>query len=392
MPIVTPVLEKLFRAMHDRNASDIFITAGAPIHIKINGFVAPINQQVMKPEQVRRILEEAIASEALWQRYVERKELNFSLGLSDVGNFRINAFWQRNSPAAVIRYVSRDIPSFEALGLPPVLGEMALGKRGLILVVGPTGSGKSTTLAAMIDHRNANLPGHILTVEDPIEYLFRHKKSLVNQRDVGIDTLSWGEALKSAMRQAPDCILIGEIRDLETMQAAIAYALTGHLVLASLHANNTYHALNRIVNFYPLESRGLLFSDLSVALRAVVAQRLVRHVKGHRIPAVEILVNSRLIAEMIEKGNLSMIKDAMERSLSPGVQTFDQDLVRLYRNGAITLEEAIAQADSPTNLQWELQNAGVQTTIQDGGIPPADVDLPSQMTEIEFPSLASTKT
>ena len=392
MPIVTPVLEKLFCAMHDRNASDIFITAGAPIHIKINGVVAPINQQVMKPEQVRRILEEAIASEALWQRYVERKELNFSLDLSDVGNFRINAFWQRNSPAAVIRYVSRDIPSFEALGLPPVLGEMALGKRGLILVVGPTGSGKSTTLAAMIDHRNANLPGHILTVEDPIEYLFRHKKSLVNQRDVGIDTLSWGEALKSAMRQAPDCILIGEIRDLETMQAAIAYALTGHLVLASLHANNTYHALNRIVNFYPLESRGLLFSDLSVALRAIVAQRLVRHVKGQRIPAVEILVNSRLIAEMIEKGNLSMIKDAMERSLSPGVQTFDQDLVRLYRSGAITLEEAIAQADSPTNLQWELQNAGVQTTIQDGGIPTADVDLPSQMTEIEFPSLADTKT
>lgn len=392
MPIVTPVLEKLFCAMHDRNASDIFITAGAPIHIKINGVVAPINQQVMKPEQVRRILEEAIASEALWQRYVERKELNFSLGLSDVGNFRINAFWQRNSPAAVIRYVSRDIPSFEALGLPPVLGEMALGKRGLILVVGPTGSGKSTTLAAMIDHRNANLPGHILTVEDPIEYLFRHKKSLVNQRDVGIDTLSWGEALKSAMRQAPDCILIGEIRDLETMQAAIAYALTGHLVLASLHANNTYHALNRIVNFYPLESRGLLFSDLSVAVRAIVTQRLVRHVKGQRIPAVEILVNSRLIAEMIEKGNLSMIKDAMERSLSPGVQTFDQDLVRLYRSGAITLEEAIAQADSPTNLQWELQNAGVQTTIQDGGIPTADVDLPSQMTEIEFPSLASTKT
>ncbi|WP_142804469.1 PilT/PilU family type 4a pilus ATPase [Tepidiphilus sp. J10] len=391
MPIVTPVLEKLFRAMHDRSASDIFITAGAPIHIKINGIVAPINQQVMKPDQVRRILEDAIANETLWQRYVERKELNFSLGLSEVGNFRINAFWQRNSPAAVIRYVSRDIPSFETLGLPPVLGEMALGKRGLILVVGPTGSGKSTTLAAMIDHRNANLPGHILTVEDPIEYLFRHKKSLVNQRDVGIDTLSWGEALKSAMRQAPDCILIGEIRDLETMQAAIAYALTGHLVLASLHANNTYHALNRIVNFYPLESRGLLFSDLSVALRGIIAQRLVRHVQGQRIPAVEILVNSRLIAEMIEKGNLSMIKDAMERSLSPGVQTFDQDLVRLYRNSAITLEEAIAQADSPTNLQWELQNAGVQTTIQDGGIPTSDVDLPSQMTEIDFPSLADMK-
>lgn len=392
MPIVTPVLEKLFRAMHDRSASDIFVTAGAPIHIKINGIVMPINQQVMKPEQVRRILEEAIANETLWQRYVERKELNFSLGLSDVGNFRINAFWQRNSPAAVIRYVSRDIPSFETLGLPPVLGEMALGKRGLILVVGPTGSGKSTTLAAMIDHRNSTLPGHILTVEDPIEYLFKHKKSLVNQRDVGIDTLSWGEALKGAMRQAPDCILIGEIRDLETMQAAIAYALTGYLVLASLHANNTYHALNRIVNFYPLESRGLLFSDLSVALRAIIAQRLVRHVQGQRIPAVEILVNSRLIAEMIEKGNLSMIKDAMERSLSPGVQTFDQDLVRLYRSGAITLEEAIAQADSPTNLQWELQNAGVQTTIQDGGVPTSDVDLPSQMTEIEFPSLVDTKT
>jgi twitching motility protein PilU len=223
--------------------------------------------------------------------------------------------------------------------------------------VGATGSGKSTTLASMIDHRNRNKSGHILTVEDPIEYLFKHRKSVVNQREVGIDTQSWHEALRNAMRQAPDCILIGEIRDRETMQAALAYSQTGHLCLATLHANNAYHALNRIVNFFPLENRPLLYLDLAVALKCVISQRLARKPDGRRIPAVEILMNTRHIAELVERGELSSIKEAMEQSLAPGSQTFEQDLFRLYHEKIITLDEALANADSPTNLSWLINNA-----------------------------------
>jgi twitching motility protein PilU len=227
----------------------------------------------------------------------------------------------------------------------------------LVLVVGATGSGKSTTLASMIDHRNTRKSGHILTVEDPIEYLFKHRKSIVNQREVGIDTRNWHEALRNAMRQAPDCILIGEIRDRETMQAALAYSQTGHLCLATLHANNAYHALNRIVNFFPIESRSLLYLDLAVALKCVVSQRLVRKPDGMRAPAVEILMNTRHIAELVEKGDLSEIKEAMQKSLAPGSQTFEQDLYRLYNEKIISLDEALANADSPTNLHWLINNS-----------------------------------
>jgi len=237
-------------------------------------------------------------------------------------------------------------------------------KRGLVLVVGSTGSGKSTTMAAMIDHRNQNKSGHILTVEDPIEYLFKHKKSIVNQREIGMDTEGWATALKNAMRQAPDCILIGEIRDLETMQAALAYAQTGHLCLATLHANNAHHALNRIVNFFPLESRQLLFLDLAVTLKAIMSQRLVRKLDGRRMPAVEILLNTRHISELIERGEVNSVKEAMERSMAPGSQTFEQDLFRLYREGEITLDEALSNSDSPTNLSWLINNSqfGVSET------------------------------
>jgi len=270
-------------------------------------------------------------------------------------------FWQRNSMAVVVRYIQSDIPSIGALGLPPVLDDIVLEKRGLVLVVGATGSGKSTTLAAMIDHRNRNRSGHILTIEDPIEYLFKHRKSVVNQREVGIDTLSWGEALRNAMRQAPDCILIGEIRDRETMQAAISYSQTGHLCLATLHANNAYHALNRIVNFFPLENRQLLYLDLAVALRCVISQRLVRKPDGKRIPAVEILMNTRHIAELVERGELNAIKEAMEQSLAQGSQTFEQALYRLHHDNIITLEEALANADSPSNLHWLINNAQMQS-------------------------------
>ena len=350
------MFDKLFQLMAEKQASDIFITAGAPIHIKIQGHTMPINQQIMDHGMIKRMLYEMIGPEQA-EAFEREKELNISRGVKDIGNFRINAFWQRNSISVVMRFIQGDIPTLNTLGLPPILSEIVMEKRGLVLVVGSTGSGKSTSLASMIDHRNRNRTGHILTVEDPIEYLFRHRKSVVNQREVGIDTASWQEALRNAMRQAPDCILIGEIRDRETMQAALAYAQTGHLCLATLHANNAYHALNRIVNFFPLENRSLLYLDLAVALRAILSQRLVRKPDGKRIPSVEILLNTRHIAELIERGELNEIKEAMEQSLAPGSQTFEQDLFRLYREKIISLDEALSNADSPTNLSWLINNA-----------------------------------
>jgi len=355
------IFDSLFQLMADKKASDIFITAGAPIHIKIQGNTMPINQQVMEPTMIRRMIEEAVPPEKLVQ-FERDRELNLSFGRRDLGNFRVNVFWQRNSIAVVARYIQSNIPTVGELGLPDMLTEVVMEKRGLVLVVGATGSGKSTTLAAMLDHRNRNRSGHILTVEDPIEYLFTHRKSVVNQREVGIDTLSWGEALRNAMRQAPDCILIGEIRDRETMQAAIAYSQSGHLCLATLHANNAYHALNRIINFFPLENRQLLYLDLAVALRCIVSQRLIRKPDGGRLPAVEILMNTRHIAELIERGEISEIKQAMEQSLAPGCQTFEQHLYELYSDKAISLEEALANADSPTNLHWLINNAQIHAS------------------------------
>jgi twitching motility protein PilU len=275
----------------------------------------------------------------------------------NVGNFRVNIFRQRGSTSIVIRFILGNIPALDALGLPNILGELIMEKRGLILIVGATGSGKSTTLASMLDHRNANRSGHILTVEDPIEFLFKHKKSIVNQREIGMDTMDWQAALKNAMRQAPDCILIGEIRDKETMQAAIAYSQTGHLCLATLHANNSYHALNRIISFFPAENRPALFLDLSVALRAIISQRLVKKPDGKRIPTCEIMLNTRHISELIERGEVQGIKDAMEQTLAPGSQTFEQDLFNLYSAGTITIDEALANADSPTNLSWLINNS-----------------------------------
>lgn len=350
------IFDKLFQLMAEKVASDIFITAGAPIHIKIQGHTMPINQQIMEPAMIQKMIYEMMSPEQI-ERFERDKELNLSFGRRDVGNFRVNVFWQRNSVAVVVRFIQGDIPSVAELGLPSTLSDVVMEKRGLVLVVGATGSGKSTTLASMIDHRVRNRSGHILTVEDPIEYLFKHRKSIVNQREVGIDTLNWHEALRNAMRQAPDCILIGEIRDRETMQAALAYSQTGHLCLATLHANNAYHALNRIVNFFPLENRPLLYLDLSVALRCIISQRLVRKPDGKRTPAVETLMNTRHISELIERGELNEIKEAMEQSLAPGSQTFEQDLFRLYHEKIITLDEALANADSPTNLSWLINNA-----------------------------------
>jgi twitching motility protein PilU len=287
-----------------------------------------------------------------------------------VGSFRISAFRQKGAPAVVVRYIPNVIPAIDTLGLPDVVKDVVMQKRGLILMVGATGSGKSTALAAMLDFRNERKSGHILTLEDPVEFIFQNKKSIVNQREVGTDTQTLETALKNALRQAPDCILIGEIRDKPTMSMALAYAQTGHLCLATLHANNSYHAMNRIINFYPLETRASLLLDLAAALQAVISLRLVRIKTGARVPAVEILLNTRNISELIEKGEISEMKEALEKSLAPGSQTFEQALFKLFMDGKITQEEALSNADSSSNMLWLINQATAGELSLNGGARP----------------------
>ncbi|RCX12004.1 PilT/PilU family type 4a pilus ATPase [Extensimonas vulgaris] len=349
------MMERILRLMGEKQASDVYLSAGAPALIRIHGECVPINSQMLPPNAPRDLLAEVVSPERM-EELEETGELNLAIPLAGVGRFRISAMRQRGTYAVVIRFISYQVPELASLNMPAALGEIVLQKRGLVLVVGATGSGKSTTLAAMIDKRNSELTGHILTVEDPIEYQFKNKKSIVNQREVGTDTQSLQIALKNALRQAPDVILIGEIRDRETMSAAIAYAQSGHLCLATLHGNNSYHALNRILSFYPVEVRAAMLGDLSSALRAIVSQRLVRTVQGTRLPAAEVMLNTKLVADLIEQGNFSGIREAMESSLAEGSQTFEEDLARLVRDGLVARKEALANADSPTNLTWRLQN------------------------------------
>ena len=360
-------MERVLRLMVDKNASDIYLSANTPILIRINGQILQLSDQVLSPPQIRQLLGELLTPQQL-EEYDDTGELNLAVGLPGVGSFRMSAFRQRGTMAAVFRCIPFDIPALDTLGLPPMLSTLVLEKRGLILMVGATGTGKSTTLASMLEWRNQQSTGHILTIEDPIEFLFNNKKSVVNQREVGRDCESLQIALKNALRQAPDCILIGEIRDRETMTSAISYALSGHLVLATLHANNSYHALGRILSFYTPESRASLLSDLSsglraivsqrllranaggrvaavevrptmlgdlaAALRAIVSQRLLRTHTGSRVPAMEVLLNTKLVAELIEQGDISGVKEAMEKSLAEGSLTFEADLARLITEGS----------------------------------------------------------
>ena len=349
-------MDRLFHLMKDKKASDMFLAVNSPIHIKLNGNVLPINQQKMDSTTIKALLTEVLTTEQ-FQELERNNELNLGIPVQGVGSFRLSAFRQRGSISAVLRYIPGDIPKIADLNVPPVLSDIIMEKRGLVLVVGATGSGKSTTIAAMLDHRNTTKSGHILTLEDPIEFLFKNKKSIVNQREIGTDADSLKVALKNALRQAPDCILIGEIRDKETMSDALAYAQSGHLVVATLHANNSYQALTRIINFYPLETRPSLLSDLAVTVKAIISQRLVASTNQGRRPAVEVLLNTRHIAELIEQGEISQIKEAIEKSMSPGSQTFEQALMHLIQEGLVTQDEALANADSPTNLYWLLNNA-----------------------------------
>ena len=348
-------MKRLFQLMAEKNASDIFLSVGSPINIKINGVAMPINQKAMDANTVRSLLHEVIDDKQK-KEYEGTLELNTAYTLKGVGTFRISAFRQKGSPAVVVRYIPATIPPLDTLGLPPVLKDIILEKRGLILMVGATGSGKSTTLAAMLDFRNGQKTGHIFTLEDPVEFIFQNKKSIVNQREVGTDTLDMRVGLKNALRQAPDCILIGEVRDRENMTASIQYAQSGHLCLATLHANNSYHAMNRIISFYPLETRPALLQDLSSTLKCVISQRLVKNVRGTQSAAVEIMLNSRYMAELIEKGEISEMKEAMEKALTPGSQTFEQSLFKMIRDGLITQDEALSNADSANNLLWLINN------------------------------------
>jgi twitching motility protein PilU len=348
-------MERVLRLMAEKNASDVYLSANSPILIKINGQLLQLSDQPLTHAQPRQLLAELLTPTQL-EELEDTGELNMSVGIAGVGSFRLSAFRQRGTIAAVFRCIPVVIPSLESLNVPSVLNTLILEKRGLILMVGATGTGKSTTLASMLEQRNQQLAGHILTIEDPIEFLFTNKKSVVNQREVGRDTNTLQVGLKNALRQAPDCIMIGEIRDRETMTSAISYALSGHLVLSTLHANNSYHALGRILSFYSPEARPALLADLAAGLKSVISQRLVRAVAGGRVPAVEVMLNTKLVSELIEQGDFSGVKEAMEKSLAEGSQTFEQDLARLITSDMITRDEGLAYADSPTNLMWRLQN------------------------------------
>ena len=371
-------MERILRLMSDKKASDVYLSAHSPALIKINGQCLPINTQLLPPDAPRNLLAEVLPADKMAE-LEETGELNMGFSMAGIGRFRFSGMRQRGSIAAVIRFIPNQIPALDTLGVPMLLADLIVEKRGLILMVGATGAGKSTTLASMIDLRNESQSGHILTIEDPVEFLFKNKKSVVNQREIGVDTQSLGVALKNALRQAPDVILIGEIRDRETMSAAIAYAQSGHLCLATMHANNSYQALNRILSFYPVEVRQTMLGDLAAALKAIVSQRLLRSVTGSRIPAVEILLNSKLISELIEKGDFSGVKEAMEKSMSEGSQSFEADIARLIVEGVVERKEGLANSDSPTNLMWRMQN---DFSSKVAAAPEEDVDDEPSFTEI----------
>jgi twitching motility protein PilU len=356
---ISPIL----KFMLDKNGSDLFFSTGAIIHIEIEGETLPINNQVMSPGMIKEIAYSLMSPDQMME-FESTLECNFAISKKDVGRFRVNVFRQRGEVGMVIRHIKTDIPTIDSLGLPAILKDLILRKRGLILVVGATGSGKTTTLASMIDHRNTTMSGHILTLEDPIEFIHTHKKSVIDQREVGIDTLSFENGLKNAMRQAPDVILIGEIRDMEGMKNAMAYAETGHLCLATLHANNANQALERIISFFPEDVRSSLLLGLSMNLVSIISQRLIPGRLSKRVAATEVMINTPYITELIQKQKMADMKDTMADNNDIGMNTFDQSLFRLFSNGKIDEENALAYADSRNDLSLKIRFAaeGVRNT------------------------------
>ncbi|HSE58730.1 MAG TPA: PilT/PilU family type 4a pilus ATPase [Nitrospiraceae bacterium] len=353
-------IRELLKTMVDREGSDLYLTVDAPPIYRIHGMTHPTSDPPFTNEQLEAL---ALALMRGPQRseFEEKMEMNLALYYKDLGRFRVNVFRQRGNVGLVFRHIKAEIQSVEQLGLPPIIKDLAMTKRGLILVVGATGSGKSTTLAAMIDHRNSVSPGHIISVEDPIEFVHPHKKCLITQREVGFDTLSFHNALKNTLRQAPDVILIGEIRDTETMEAAITFAETGHLCLGTLHSNNANQAIERIMNFFPVERHQQIYLQLSLNLRAILSQRLVPSLDGRRAPAIEIMLDTPRIKDLIKKAEIDTLKEAMEQGVEEGCQTFDYVLFTLYKEGKISLEQALINADSANNLRLKIKLEGVRS-------------------------------
>ncbi len=350
-------VKPLFKLMVEKKASDLFFAPFAPAKIKIEGKIIPVNSLEMSPKMVRQAALELMTEEQM-EQFNRDLEIDFALSEKGLGRFRVNVFHQRGSVAMVLRFITSDLPTLDSLGMPPELKDLVMLRRGLILMVGATGAGKSTTLAAMINHRNEKTSSHILTIEDPIEFLHPNKKSIINQREVGLDTKSYARALKSAVRAAPDVIQIGEIRDIESMRAALDMAGTGHLVLATVHANNSPETLDRIINLFPQEQHAQVFMDLAHYLRAILSQRLVRGRNGKRVAAVELLLNTPHIKDLILKGDISGIKEAHRDSGEAGMRNFDDALLQLYKDGTITLEEAMSHADSRANLEARVNFGG----------------------------------
>lgn len=351
-------IEELVRFMVKQDASDIYITVGVPPMYRIQGVTKPAGNQPLTPE-ITEALANASMNERQRKEFAETYEQNLALFYPGLGRFRVNIFRQMNCVGMVIRQIKTTILTTAQLGLPPILNDIIMAKRGLIVVVGATGSGKSTSLAGMIDYRNTNQSGHIITIEDPVEYVHPHKKSVITQREVGTDTLSFHNALRNTLRQAPDVILVGEIRDFETMEAAITFAETGHLCLGTLHSNNANQAIERIMNFFPPERHEQIYMQLALNLRAIVSQRLIPSLDGKRVAAVEILLNTPRVSDLIKEGQVDLLKDAMEKSINEGAQTFDQALFDLYKNQKISYETALANADSANNLRLKIKVAGL---------------------------------
>ena len=352
-------IRDILKVMVERNASDIYLTEGLPPMYRIEGVTQPVGSVPLTNEMLETLAKDVMRDKQK-KEFEETNEMNLALFYPDMGRFRVNIFRQRGNVGFVIRQIKVEIVPIDKLGLPPIVKDIIMSKRGLVIVVGATGSGKSTSLAAMIDHRNANSPGHIITVEDPIEFVHKHKRSVITQREIGFDTMSYHAALKNTLRQAPDVILIGEVRDLETMEAAIAFAETGHLCLCTLHANNANQAIERVMNFFPQERHAQIYLQLSLNLRAIISQRLIPGLDGKRVAALEVMMDTPRIKDLIKKGEVDIIKEAMEQGVQEGCQTFDYVLFNLYREGKISLDQAIMNADSANNLRLKIKLAGMK--------------------------------